>query len=201
MKLLLFSDLHCDVNAARRIVELSPSVDVVVGAGDFATVRHGLHLTLEVLSQIIKPTVLVPGNSETLDELTTACEEWTAAHVLHGRGIQLEGIDFYGLGGAVPVTPFGSWSFDLTESQARSLLAGCPAGAVLVSHSPPQGAVDRSSSGKSLGSEAVRETIERQKPRLVVCGHIHESAGKTATIDATPVINAGPQGIVFELSR
>jgi predicted phosphodiesterase len=36
MKLLLFSDLHADAGAARRLVE---GVDVVVGAGDFATIR------------------------------------------------------------------------------------------------------------------------------------------------------------------
>ncbi|HAN97231.1 MAG TPA: hypothetical protein DCQ98_07280, partial [Planctomycetaceae bacterium] len=33
MRLLLFSDVHCDATAASRLVELSERVDVVVGAG------------------------------------------------------------------------------------------------------------------------------------------------------------------------
>ena len=82
---------------------------------------------------------------------------------------------FFGLGGGVPVTPFGAWSYDLTEEEAGGLLASCPEGCVLVSHSPPKGAVDVSSRGQSLGSVAVRRCVERARPALVVCGHIHRA--------------------------
>ena len=99
----------------------------------------------------------------------------------------------------VPVTPFGSWSFDLTEEDAAALLADCPPGCVLVTHSPPKGAVDCDSGGRSLGSTAIRAAIERVSPRLVVCGHIHASAGQEGLLGATPVVNAGPEGFVREL--
>jgi Icc-related predicted phosphoesterase len=201
IKLLLFSDLHRDTRAANDILQRSGSVDVVIGAGDFATARRGLERTLKILRQIKTPTVLVPGNSESLDELTAACAGWSAAHVLHGNGVELAGIPFFGLGGAVPVTPFGAWSYDLTEDEARELLSACPARAVMVTHSPPKGVVDRSSSGASFGSLAVLEAIERTEPRLVVCGHIHESAGQTAVIGQSPVVNAGPRAIAWELKR
>ncbi len=201
MKLLVFSDLHCDARAAQRVVEMADNVDVVVGAGDFATVRRQLSVTIDVLRQLTKPAILVPGNSETLEELVTACADWPTSHVLHGNGIEIDGVAFYGLGGAVPVTPFGAWSYDFTEDAARQLLANCPSGAVLVTHSPPNGIVDRSSSGKHLGSVAVREVIERTQPRLVVCGHIHESGGQSAWLSNVPVINAGPDGVLHALSR
>ncbi len=199
VKLLLFSDLHCDARAARRLVERSAEVDVVVGAGDFATVRRGLERTIDVLRAIDKPAVLVPGNSESDAELAAACRSWPQARVLHGSGTIVAGVRFWGLGGGVPVTPFGAWSFDFTENQAEQLLAPCPEGAVLVTHSPPKGAVDVSSTGASLGSVAVRRAVEEKKPALVVCGHIHESAGQTATIGDTPVVNAGPSGRVWDL--
>ena len=199
MKLLLFSDLHCDAAAARRLVERAAAADVLVGAGDFASVRRGINVCIDVLRVVDKPAVLVPGNNETLDELQTACRTWPRALVLHGSGAKVDGVQFFGLGGGVPVTPFGSWSFDFTEQQAAELLADCPAGCVLVSHSPPKGAVDASSSGRSLGSTAVLDAITRMRPALVVCGHIHESGGRTATIGTTPVVNAGPEGIEWEL--
>ncbi len=199
MRLLLFSDLHCDARAARQLVEGAAEVDVVVGAGDFANIRRGLEVTLEVLKAIDKPAILVPGNSESDAELVAACRGWPTARVLHGTGANVAGVEFWGLGGGVPITPFGSWSFDFSEEQAEQLLTGCPAGAVLVTHSPPKGAVDLSSSGASLGSVAVRRTIEEKQPSLVVCGHIHGSAGKMAKIDGTPVINAGPAGRVWDL--
>lgn len=199
MKLLLCSDIHCDTAAARRIVEKSNEVDVVIGAGDFATCRRGLQSTIDVLRRIDRPTVLVAGNAETTEELRTACDDWPSAHVLHGSGVTVEDVNFFGLGGAVPETPFGDWSYDLSEDTARTLLNDCPAGAVLVTHSPPQGAVDRDSGGRSLGSAAVLKTIERTQPRLVVCGHIHASAGRVELVGETPVTNAGPMGTVFDL--
>ena len=200
MKLLLFSDVHCDVSAARRIVEQSTTVDVVIGAGDFANCRRGLEDTIDVFRSITRPTILVAGNAESTDELQHACNEWPAAQVLHGTGTTVAGVDFFGLGAAVPETPFGEWSYDISEETARQLLADCPTAGVLVTHSPPRGFVDRDSNGRSLGSSAILEAIVRSQPRLVVCGHIHASAGRTEHVGATPVVNAGPMGTVYELS-
>ena len=100
----------------------------------------------------------------------------------------------------MPITPFGAWSYDLSEGEAEDLLADCPEGAVLVSHSPPKGVVDRDSSGQSLGSTTVRDTIEAKRPALTVCGHIHGSWGQDDTLASTPVVNAGPDGLFWEVS-
>ncbi len=199
MKLLLFSDLHSDFRTATKLVELSNSVDVVVGAGDFCVARRRLKKIIALLSSITKPTVLVPGNSESNEELLQACRSWKSARVLHGNRATIAEIPFFGIGGGIPVTPFGSWSYDFSEDEAYDLLRDCPSGGVLVSHSPPAGALDVSSDGRSLGSQAVRETILIKKPNLVVCGHIHGSAGQIDRIGETTVINAGPQGIIWEL--
>jgi len=199
MKLLLFSDLHNDFRTASKLVELSNAVDVVVGAGDFCVARRGLDEIITPLSVITKPTVLVPGNSESDEELFQACRAWKSARVLHGSRVTIAKIPFFGIGGGIPITPFGSWSYDFSEEEAYDLLRDCPSGGVLISHSPPAGVLDLSSDGRSLGSQAVRETILIKKPNLVVCGHIHGSAGQIDRIGETTVINAGPQGIIWEL--
>lgn len=193
-QLLLFSDVHGDATACRRLVERAESADVVVGAGDFCVMRRNLTEPIDVLSAIDTPTVLVPGNAESETELREACSEWAAAHVLHGSGCEIAGLSFYGIGGGIPVTPFGPWSYDFSEDEAASMLADCPEGAVLVSHSPPKGVVDRDSKGQSLGSEAVRQTIADTAPALTVCGHIHGSWGEEGMLASTPVVNAGPEG-------
>jgi uncharacterized protein len=199
VKLLLFSDLHADTDAAWHLVELAVSADVLVGAGDFGNMRRQIDRCIDILQSVEKPAVLVPGNAESVEELEDACRVWPTAHVLHGSGVRIDGVEFFGIGGAIPVTPFGSWSYDFTEDEASQLLAGCPSGCVLVSHSPPFGVVDRNSNGKNLGSASVRETIERCRPRLVVCGHIHGSWRQTEVIGSTKVINAGPEGIIHSV--
>ena len=199
MKLLLFSDIHSDFPGAAKLAELALKADVVVGAGDYCLARRGLDEIIAALSAIPKPTVLVPGNAESHEELVRACRAWPNAHVLHGNQTTLDDVTFYGIGGGIPITPFGAWSYDFSEGQARKLLQDLQTGSVLISHSPPKGVLDMSSDGRSLGSEALTEIIGIKKPRLVVCGHIHGSAGRIARLDQTDVINPGPDGIMWEL--
>ena len=199
MKLLLFSDLHADTRAARDLAARARTADVLVGAGDFGNMRRDVADCIPVLRATGKPAVLVSGNNESTEELAEACHDWPAARVLHGTGATVAGVPFFGVGGGIPVTPFGAWSYDFTEDEAAALLAGCPAGCVLVSHSPPKGAADVSSRGQSLGSTAVRDAILRVRPVLVVCGHIHACAGRPARLGGTPVVNAGPGGVEWDL--
>jgi Icc-related predicted phosphoesterase len=178
---------------------MSKDVDVVIGAGDFAKFRRGLDISIEALQLINKPTILVPGNSESFEELKAACKDWKEAIVFHGAVYQLNNYEFYGVGGGIPITPFGDWSYDFSEEEARELLSGCPTGGILVTHSPPKGVVDKASFGKNLGSVSIRETILAKHPLLVVCGHIHESSGKYGKLGDSVVINAGPRGVVWEV--
>ena len=197
MRILAFSDLHCDLDQAARLVEMSADADAVIGAGDFASVHDRLAETIEALAAIEAPTVLVPGNNETEDALREVAAAWPAATVLHGDGTQIGGIEFFGLGAGVPITPW-DWSFDLSDDDAAERLADCPEGCVLVVHSPPQGHADASSAGDHLGSVAILEAIETKQPRLAVCGHIHESWGERSRIGETEVINLGPSGTWLE---
>jgi Icc-related predicted phosphoesterase len=197
MRILAFSDLHRDLDQAAALVSMSAEADVVIGAGDFASVHKGLEETIAALTPIEKPTVLVPGNNETADALREAAAGWDSATVLHGEGATIEGAEFFGLGAGVPVTPW-DWSFDLDDLTAAELLAGCPQGAVLVLHSPPKGHCDSGGDGGHFGSEALLAAIEEKRPRLAVCGHIHESWGCESRIGETPLRNLGPKGAWLE---
>jgi len=197
VKLLAFSDLHRDEERALALVERSAEADVVVGAGDFASFRRGLAKTLDPLSAITTPTVLVCGNNERLPALREAASAWPAATVLHGEATEIDGVTFFGLGAAVPRTPF-PWSYDITEAEADELLERCPSDAVLVVHSPPKGYLDVAF-GRHLGSEAVLAAIQAKQPRVALCGHIHQCWGQSAAIDGTSVFNLGPDGTWVEV--
>lgn len=194
MKLLAFNDIHTDLAGAKKLVAMAEGADVVVGAGDFCSVHKGLEATIEVLSRILKPTLLVPGNNETDVELRAACRAWPSARVLHGDGLTIDGVRFFGVGGAAP-TPW-EWSFDLEESEFEARFAACPAADVLVVHSPPWGVLD-GRAGARYGSRGVRRAVEMLSPRHVFCGHIHEFFGRDENIGLSLVHNVGPTGRLF----
>jgi uncharacterized protein len=192
MKLLAFSDVHCDLGAVESLVNQASSVDVVAGVGDFASVHEGLLQTVAPLEAIEVPVLLIPGNNETADALRSATTGWDGATVLHGASAEIDGIPFFGIGGGVPTTPW-DWSFDLTEDEAANMLLALPESAVLLSHSPPKGHVD-----KGLGSTAVLEAARDKHARAVLCGHIHEEWTNESQIGDTLVRNLGPDGYVLE---
>ena len=198
MRLLAFSDLHRDLDQAAELVSMSAEADVVIGAGDFASIHDGLAETIDALAAIETPTVLVPGNNETEQALREAASGWSAATVLHGSGTEIEGVEFYGLGAGIPVTPWG-WSFDLDDDAASEMLTGCPRDAVLVLHSPPRGHCDSNGGDMHFGSPALLQAIDEKAPRVAVCGHIHESWGCESRIGGTPVRNLGPKGTWIEI--
>lgn len=193
MELLAFSDVHCDLGAVESLVDQASSADVVAGVGDFASIHEGLAQTLEPLKAIEAPVLLVPGNNETADALRSATAGWANVTVLHGETAIVDGIDFFGIGGGIPTTPW-DWSFDLTEDEATKMLATLPEHAVLLSHSPPKGHVD-----KGLGSTAVLEAARDKHARAVLCGHIHEQWTNESHIGNTLVRNLGPDGFTLDL--
>ncbi len=193
MKLLAFSDVHCDLGAVASLVDQARAADVVAGVGDFASVHEGLEQTLAPLKAIDATLLLVPGNNETVDALRAATAGWDDTTVLHGDGTTINGIPFYGIGAGIPTTPW-DWSFDLTEDEAADKLTALPEQAILLSHSPPKGHVD-----KNLGSTAVLEAAKTKHPRAVLCGHIHEQWTNESHIGDTLVHNLGPDGFTLDL--
>ena len=197
MKILAFSDLHIARARAADIVAASRVADLVIGAGDFGNMRKGVAEAMGLLAGIETPLVLVPGNNESLEELQAAAPE--DAFVLHGDTITIDGVTLYGIGGGIPVTPFGAWSWDLPEDEAEELLKAADGADVMISHSPPKGIADRTATGLSVGSTAVRDAAARVQPKLLVCGHIHDCWGEEGMIGETRVKNLGPKVNWFEM--
>ncbi len=197
MRLLAFSDLHHSRTRAEDLVSESEGADLVLGAGDFCNMRQNLPEAMNLLVGLGAPMVVVPGNAESADELKDASHAGTT--ILHGSEATFQGRRIFGLGYAVPVTPFGSWSCDLTEAAADQMLSTCDACDILVTHSPPKGVADLTSAGQSVGSTAILAAIERLQPKLALCGHIHDSWGQTGLIGTTKVVNLGPTPNWFEV--
>ena len=79
---------------------------------------------------------------------------------------------------------FLNWAFMKPPAQLETVYAAIPHGVdILVSHQPPYGCGDL-----GLGSIKLRAAIRRVKPKLVICGHIHDGFGRFEC-DGTTVYN------------
>jgi len=137
------------------------------------------------------PVVFVPGNHDLDDP-----PDEVGAINADRRIVEIAGLRVAGFGGAGP-TRFG-FPYEWSEEQGQVALATMfnDAGQVdvFLSHSPPAATtLDRTAHGAAVGSTAVKDWIGRVRPKLFVCGHIHEAWG-VEDLDGVPCVNAGALG-------
>ncbi|WP_085595323.1 metallophosphoesterase [Thalassospira sp. MCCC 1A01428] len=197
--ILAFSDLHLNHKAAENIIHQAQSADIVIGAGDFAQKGDDLAGFMPLFNDIPCPIIIVAGNHDDIGELRHHCANQPHIYVLHGTGMRLLGLEFFGLGYECPISNNESWNRALDEDEADILLSACPERAVLVTHAPPHGIADQQKNGFHAGSHAIYAAIMQKQPLLHVCGHIHAAWGQSGTIGQTPIHNLGPAGKMFKL--
>ncbi len=197
MRLLVFSDIHNDWIALRRLMTIE--ADHYVAAGDLATWNRGLDEAGAILRERASRMYVLPGNHEHATGIELLCEKYGLSP-LHGRSFESEGWHIAGLGHSNP-TPFDTPGEE-TEAQLASHL-GAFAGLqplVLICHCPPlDTALDEAGPGRHFGSSAVRDFLDREQPAHFCCGHIHEAAGRQTRIGRTQGVNAGKNGYLLEL--
>lgn len=111
----------------------------------------------------------------------------TNAIVLNQTTIELDGIKVYG----EPRQPeFFDWAFNVPRNEMKDVWALAPNNIdVLLTHGPPFRCGDMNREGENVGCFHQREWIKKNKPRFVICGHIHEGYGRRK-IGQTQVFNA-----------
>lgn len=69
---------------------------------------------------------------------------------------------------------------------------------VVVAHGPPWGYLDRSETGRHIGSRMALEYIREHQPRLYLCGHAHSGRGE-AQVRETRIVNVAGSWTLLEL--
>jgi len=194
MLLLCLSDIHGEGAGIPSILAACAGLEAVVLVGDL-THLGGEDEAARVVDPLLAAglrVLAVPGNMDRPGVLSFLERRGLS---LHGRGVTIGDVGFFGLGGSNP-TPFRT-PFEVPGDEARALLeAAWPSVSaarcrVLVSHAPPRGTrIDRSIARLHVGSAEVRSFLESHDVDLCLSGHIHEAAGED-TVGATRCVNLG----------
>jgi len=198
MRLLILSDIHGHTEKVRPLFNVvkNNSPDALVICGDithFGDMAQASAI-LKELTGLATTVLFVPGNCDPPQLALEPVVE--GATNIHGRCLSILGENFIGIGGCIP-TPFGT-PFELTEDEIGRLLdaaqrnCGESKSTILVSHDPSYGTeADKTSIGYHVGSKTIRAFIEKTRPSLVACGHIHESRA-IQSLGTTLIVNPGP---------
>jgi len=185
---------------------LLPHADVLLHCGDFAasgsrkTQRAAARRLDEFLARQthIPEKIVVKGNHDPDSTAKVLFPGSKAIYVRSSSTISVNGVH-------IALEPFSrrmayrnSRRQSASASSAASSFPKCD---ILVSHEPPKHVLDLTYHGFSAGSFYLKDLVERaeHKPRLWLCGHIHESRGivtkqfqsnEEDESDSTIVINA-----------
>jgi len=195
MRILALSDIHSEEGRLKKIIEKHESdADLILIAGD-VTDFGDVDEVKKLLGCIKKPFFYVLGNCDPLNGLGGI--KGLEGHYIHKRIVRFQELHIAGLSGS-GITPFNT-NIEFSEKEFSELVRSIRneisshfEKLILVTHEPPAGStVGLTGRGVSVGSYALREFIENQKPILAICGHIHEGRG-IDIIEKTVVVNPGP---------
>ena len=204
MKILVFSDIHCDLNRIKQIV--STSADYYILCGDVSDLGDGLVEAGKAFSSLGKKLLVIPGNNETEEPMDVWCRDYGFTS-LHRKVLKFGRYNFAGLGHSVYL-PFSNPPDDLATPGEKSeeWFAGELRKFVglkkllLFMHEPPLNTkLDLVRSGVHVGSQAVRDFIIKEKPLHFFSGHIHECAGNKEVLSGAICHSTGKKGVLLSL--
>lgn len=206
MKIAAISDLHGELPVV-------PACDLLVIAGDITPATreyhrqhyrtaHWLDTTFRWWLETIKARqiVMVAGNHDFIfqDRYDLVPKDLPLTY-LQDRHFEWEGLRIWG----TPWQPiFYDWAFNLSEEELDRKFSFIPDQIdILVSHGPPLGCCDMTFDRRSVGSYSLLKHVERVRPKMVVCGHIHYSYGSEYLDGKTLVVNASVLGENYKLQN
>jgi len=200
MKILAAGDIHGDSRLAERLAEKAEkhNVDIVVLCGDLTFAEQGIEGIIGPFKKKGKKVILIPGNHETVATADFLAHVYDAVN-LHGYSIKFKDIGFFGCGGA------NIGLFQIPENEIYELLKKGwkyiknARKKIMVTHVHPAGTLMEKFSSFFPGSTGVRQAIEKLKPDILICSHVHEAEGIEEKIGKTTIINVGKEGKIIEI--
>jgi uncharacterized protein len=201
MRIYAVADIHAKTERLELIRSNinSHHPDVLVVAGDIFNYLHP-DPVLELLNEMGAPVLAVRGNSDPV-YVSRYFKAYPNICLLNANRMTFNGISFAGLSGTIPV-PFRSRIAFREKHLMEKIRPMIDSETVFIAHPPPYGTLDRVGKRFHAGSALLRDLVFQTRPRLLICGHIHEDTG-AVMLRETMVVNCcmthGGQGVLIEL--
>ena len=195
-KITFISDTHNKHKhlTSKGMGNILGSGDILVHAGDCTSLGSKSEITqfLEWFSDTdFKHKIFIAGNHDFgFEQQTDITQEYKDMGVtyLFDNDVTIYGIKFYGS----PWQPeFHNWAFNLSRGEELAeKWDKIPNDVdILITHGPAYGILDYAPIGGHVGCEELYRKIVEVKPKIHVCGHIHDGYGQK-TMGGIEFLNA-----------
>jgi len=200
LKILAAGDIHGDTSLAKKLANKAEkeNVDLVVLCGDltyFETTTSGI---IGPFVKKKKKVLLVPGNHESVATADFLAEVYGVKNI-HGYSVKYKDVGLFGCGGS---------NIGLNQIDDEETYGLLKKGfnrikylkkKIMVTHTHPEGSLMEKFTNIFPGSKGIRKAVDKLKPDLLLCSHVHEAEGIEEMIGKTKVVNVGKKGKIIEL--
>lgn len=200
LKILAAGDIHGDIGLAKKLADRAKkeNVDLVVLCGDLTLAEKSTSNIIGPFKKNNKKVLLIPGNHETVATADFLAELYGVKNI-HGYSVKYKDVGIFGAGGA------NIGLFQMDEKEIYDLLKKGHEKIkylkkkIMVTHVHPTDSKIERFTEFFPGSSGIRKAIDRLKPDILLCSHVHEAEGIEEKIGKTKVINVGKRGKIIEI--
>jgi len=200
LKILAAGDIHGDIGLAEKLAEKAKKekVDLVVLCGDLTLADTSTKNIIGPFKKRHEKVLLIPGNHETVATADFLAELYGVKNI-HGYSVKYKDVGIFGAGGA------NIGLFQMDEKETYDLLKKgfdrikYLKKKIMITHVHPTGSKMEKFTNIFPGSKGVRKAVEKFKPALLLCSHVHEAEGIEEKIGKTKVVNVGKRGKIIEI--
>ncbi len=198
LRILAAGDFHGDTSTAKKLSDKAKKekVDLVVLCGDVA--KSDME-TENLIGHFVKnkqKVLLVPGNHESIATADFLADVYGIKNI-HGYSVRYKDVGLFGCSGV---------NLGLHQIREDEIFKLLKKGhdkikylkkKIMVTHVHPKNSKIEFSGFE--GSSGVKKAIDKLKPDILICSHIHEAEGIEEKIGKTKVINVGSDGKIIEI--
>lgn len=200
MKILAFGDLHGDSRLAEKLAEKAKKekVDLVIICGDITNFDSSTDGLMGPFVKRHQKVLFVPGNHDSFATADFLADFYDIKNI-HGYSVRYKDVGIFGAGGAnIGIEQLsGKETYGLLKKgfdRIKYLKKK-----IMVTHVHPTGTKMEKFTSIFPGSDGVRKAVDKLKPDLLLCSHVHEAEGIEEKIGKTTVLNVGKRGKIIEI--
>lgn len=200
LRILAAGDIHGDTSLAKKLANKAEKekVDLVILCGDLTSFDTSTKDLIGPFVKKHKKVLLIPGNHESIATADFLAQLYGVKNI-HGYSVKYRDVGIFGAGGA---------NIGLEQLDEKELYGLLKKGfdkirylkkKIMVTHVHPQGTLMEKFTKIFPGSKGIKKAVEKLKPDILLCSHVHEAEGIEEKLGKTKVVNVGKKGKIFDI--